>query len=255
MLTVDFDRLDVRPGDRFLDVGAGSGRHAFEALRRGASVVALDLAADDLRGAHGTMKAMVDAGETGSGGVLLGDALHLPFPDGTIDRIVASEVLEHVDADAAAIDDLVRVLRPGGTMAVTVPSWLPEWVCWRISAEYHAPAAVGGHVRIYTKAELSMKLERAGLRLTGSSRTHALHSPYWWLKCAVGVNEDDHPAVVRFREFLEWDIVEQPTSTRIADRVLSPVLGKSIVFYAHKPAALDLETGAVVADPAERIAS
>ncbi len=235
MLTVDFDRLDVRPGDRFLDVGAGSGRHAFEALRRGASVVALDLAADDLRGAHGTMKAMVDAGETGSGGVLLGDALHLPFPDGTIDRIVASEVLEHVDADAAAIDELVRVLRPGGTMAVTVPSWLPEWVCWRISAEYHAPAAVGGHVRIYTKAELSMKLERAGLRLTGSSRTHALHSPYWWLRCAVGVNDGDHPLVRPYRRLLEWDIMSQPRVTRVTDQVLNPVLGKSLVLYARRP--------------------
>ena len=71
--------------------------------------------------------------------------------------------------------------------------------------------------------------------LTGTASTqHALHAPYWWLKCAVGPGEDDHPAVRRYREFLEWDIVNEPTATRVADRVLSPVLGKSIVFYGEK---------------------
>jgi len=45
--------------------------------------------------------------------------------------------------------------------------------------------------------------------------------------------------VTKYREFLEWDIVEQPTSTRVAERVLSPAMGKSIVFYGHKPSADD----------------
>jgi hypothetical protein len=42
---------------------------------------------------------------------------------------------------------------------------------------------------------------------------------------------------VKYREFLEWDIMKQPSSTRIAERVLSPAIGKSIVFYAAKPTA------------------
>lgn len=243
MLTVDFDRLGVGPGDRFLDVGAGSGRHAFEALRRGAAVVALDLAAGDLRSARDTMAAMVSAGEvaTDHGAVLVGDALRLPFGDGSIDRIVASEVLEHVDDDRRAIDELVRVLRPGGTMAVTVPSWLPEWVCWQLSEEYHAPFVEGGHVRIYTKAELSMKLARGGLELAGTARTHGLHSPYWWLRCAVGPHDDDHPVVRPYRKLLEWDIMQRPVATRVADAALSPVLGKSLVVYARRPAAVEVE--------------
>ena len=116
-----------------------------------------------------------------------------------------------------------------------MPSWLPEWVCWSLSDEYHAPAVVGGHVRIYTKAELSMKLERAGLDLRGSSRTHGLHSPYWWLRCAVGPQEDDHPVVRPYKKLLEWDIIQQPLVTRVADAALSPVLGKSLVLYARRP--------------------
>jgi hypothetical protein len=106
-----------------------------------------------------------------------------------------------------------------------------------LSDEYHAPIALGGHVRIYSATELSAKLRSAGLDLQGHHRAHALHSPYWWLKCAVGPTNNDHPLVVKYREFLEWDIMKQPTSTRIAERVLSPAIGKSIVFYAAKPAA------------------
>jgi hypothetical protein len=103
-----------------------------------------------------------------------------------------------------------------------------------LSDEYHAPKSEGGHVRIYSATELAAKLRAAGLDLHGNHRAHALHSPYWWLKCAVGPRNDDHPAVRKYREFLEWDIVQQPNATRIADRVLSPAIGKSIVFYGVK---------------------
>ena len=87
---------------------------------------------------------------------------------------------------------------------------------------------------LVSATELAAKLRAAGLDLRGHHRAHALHSPYWWLKCAVGPRNNDHPLVVKYREFLEWDIMKQPTSTRIADRVLSPAIGKSIVFYGVK---------------------
>ena len=115
-----------------------------------------------------------------------------------------------------------------------MPSWLPEKINWMLSDDYHAPAAVGGHVRIYSATELKAKMRAAGFDVTGSHHAHALHSPYWWLKCAVGVNHNDHPLVSRYRSFLEWDITEQPRSTRVAERVLSPVLGKSLVLYAQR---------------------
>ncbi len=91
-----------------------------------------------------------------------GDATGLPFPDDTFDRIIATEVLEHIADDMGAIGELVRVLRPGGTIAATVPAWLPEQICWALSDEYHAPFVAGGHVRIYTEAELRTKLGTAG---------------------------------------------------------------------------------------------
>ena len=238
MLTIRFDELGLRPGDRVLDVGAGFGRHVFECARRGARVVALDHADDEVRQTRDTLDAMADAGEISPGGVtgvLRGDARRLPFADASFDVVITSEVLEHIQDDVAAIAEMVRVLAPGGRFAGTVPAWLPEVVNWRLSDEYHAPKSPGGHVRIYSRTELRAKLTAAGLEVTGQHRAHALHSPYWWLKCAVGPTDDDHPLVARYRRFLEWDIVEQPRSTRLAERVLSPVLGKSAVYYATKP--------------------
>ena len=240
MLTIRFDELGLHPGQRVLDVGAGFGRHVFECARRGAHVVALDHADDEVVQTRNTLAAMATAGEITPDtliGVLRGDACRLPFPDATFDVVITSEVLEHIQDDVAAIAEMVRVLKPGGRFAATVPAWFPEVVNWKLSDEYHAPKAVGGHVRIYTRTELRAKLRSAGLDLDGHHRAHALHSPYWWLKCAVGPRDDHHPAVVRYRRFLEWDIIEQPTVTRVAERVLSPVLGKSAVHYATKPVA------------------
>lgn len=238
MLTIRFDRLGLQPGDRVLDVGAGFGRHVFECARRGADVVALDYAEDEVVETRATLGAMVEAGEIDLArfkGVLRGDATRLPFADASFDKVITSEVLEHIQDDVAAISEMIRVLKPGGMFAATVPAWGPEKINWMLSDEYHAPKSVGGHVRIYSKTELAAKLRSAGLDLRGTHRAHALHSPYWWLKCAVGPRDEDHPLVTKYREFLEWDIVEQPTSTRIADKILSPALGKSIVFYGHKP--------------------
>jgi SAM-dependent methyltransferase len=182
---------------------------------------------------------MVEAGEIPVEryvGVLQGDATRLPFADASFDRVITSEVLEHIQHDVDAIGELARVLRPGGTFAATVPAWLPEKVNWMLSDEYHAPKATGGHVRIYSATELRAKLRTAGLRVIGSHRAHALHSPYWWLRCAVGPRNEHHPLVRRYRQLLEWEITRQPAALQLVERVASPALGKSYVVYAVKAA-------------------
>ena len=239
MLTIRFDRLGLRPGAMFLDAGAGFGRHAFEAARKGATVFALDWAQEEVVGTRNTFGAMIEAREIPDvtyGGALRGDATRLPFADGTFDVVVTSEVLEHIQDDVTAISELHRVLKPGGTLGVTVPTWWPEKINWMLSDEYHAPKSPGGHVRIYSATELKAKLRTAGFDIVGQHHAHALHSPYWWLKCAVGPSNNDHRAVAAYRRFLEWDIVKQPRGMKVVERVLSPVLGKSYVVYARRGA-------------------
>ncbi|MDQ1250468.1 MAG: hypothetical protein QG597_4847 [Actinomycetota bacterium] len=237
MLTVDYDRLRIEPGTTVIDVGCGAGRHSFEAYRRGADVIAFDQNAEELAAVDTMLVAMGEAGEAPASAkaqVVVGDALALPYPDASFDAVIASEILEHIPDDDTAIAELARVLRPGGRLAVTVPRWLPERICWALSDEYHANE--GGHIRIYRADLLREKLEATGLRCTHSHHAHALHSPYWWLKCAVGVDNSSNPAVTAYHRLLVWDMMSAPALTRAAEALLNPLIGKSVVLYFEKPA-------------------
>ena len=236
MLTVDYSRLRIGPATKVIDVGCGAGRHSFEAYRRGADVIAFDQNAEELADVDTMLQAMGAAGEapkSAKAQVVVGDALALPYPDATFDAVIASEILEHIPDDDTAIAELIRVLKPGGSLAVTVPRWLPERICWQLSDAYHANE--GGHIRIYRADELRAKIEANGLRCTGSHHAHALHAPYWWLKCAVGVDNTDNVAVKAYHKLLVWDMMSRPALTRTAEALLNPLVGKSVALYFEKP--------------------
>ena len=234
MLTVDFARLGLQPGERILDLGCGAGRHSFEALRRGARVVAADLDDTALKEVAQMGAAMQLEGQAPAGASLScarADARCLPFEEASFDRIIVSEVLEHIPEDLDAMKELARVLAPGGMLAVTVPRTWPEQVCWWLSDEYHS--AAGGHVRIYRRSELLGRLFSAGFEVLGHHYAHALHSPYWWLKCAIGVRRDDARLARWYHSFLVWDIMRRPRPVRALERALNPLMGKSLVVYAR----------------------
>jgi SAM-dependent methyltransferase len=237
VLTVDFEQFPVAAGERVLDMGCGGGRHAFALYKRGAQVVALDMDAAELKDVAGMFAALADEVPAGaSAQAVRGDAYRLPFADATFDKVIAAEILEHLPGDTDAMAELARVLKPGGRIAVTVPRWLPEKVCWALSDDYHANE--GGHIRIYRADQLKARLTAQGLELEGGHHAHALHAPYWWIKCAVGVDRAEHPLVKAYHRLLVWDMMRAPWPTRLAERVLNPLIGKSVVVYLRKPEVL-----------------
>jgi SAM-dependent methyltransferase len=237
MLTANYDILGLTSGDKILDLGCGFGRHAFEAARRGANVVALDAGRDEVEGVAATFAAMVEAGELSTENLhvaaVQGDALAIPFPDGTFDRVICSEVLEHIPNDVGAMRELARVLRPGGTMAITVPRFGPELINWALSDAYHN--VPGGHIRIFRKSQIQKRLTSVGMQVTSHHYAHGLHSPYWWLKCLVGTKNDQNWFVRQYHKLLVWDIMKAPRTTRYMEKVLAPLMGKSIIIYLEKP--------------------
>ena len=182
-----------------------------------------------------TFAAMAEAGELpacAASAAVRGDALRLPFANECFDLVIAAEVLEHLGDDRAAMAELARVTRPGGTVAVTVPRCGPELVNWLLSDEYHD--VPGGHLRIYRRSSLGRRLRGAGLQPIAAHHAHALHAPYWWLRCLVGPSNDTHRGVAAYHRLLVWDIEKAPRVTRLADRVLNPLIGKSLVVYLRK---------------------
>ncbi len=234
MVTVDFGRAGLQPGERILDVGCGSGRHMGEAARcPGTLTIGVDINRADLEAALERMALLKEMGAL-RGAWCLGmtDIAALPFPEGTFDLVICSEVLEHVPNHRAAFAELVRVLKPGGRLVVSVPRYLPEKICWMLSRTYRSTP--GGHIRIYGEKRMRDLIAAADVALEGRHWAHSLHAPFWWLKCLVGLDRDDALPVRLYHRLLVWDLMRHPPATRFIERLLNPVMGKSTVYYGRK---------------------
>jgi SAM-dependent methyltransferase len=231
LLTVDLERLRVRSGERLLDAGCGEGRHCFGALERGAHVVGLDLDAGGLH-AHRERLA-IRAKEKGRlAAFLQGNTFHLPFRDGAFDKVICSEVMEHVHDYRAAARELARVVKPGGLVAVTIPTATSENLYLRVGDDYFE--SPGGHIRIFRPRELALGLAAAGLATKGVGFAHALHTPYWVLRSIAGLPKADESWLVRmYRQFLIRATVSRGLSR--LERVLNFCFPKSLILYAEKP--------------------
>ncbi len=234
MQTVDYRYFDLRPGDRVLDLGCGDGRHAIGVyLSAEVQVVGVDLALGDLRSAQNRFAPCAgDRSERHGFGLAAANALQLPFADHSFDRVICSEVLEHIADYRAALAEIQRVLKPGGLFCASVPRRWPERLCWALSDAYHR--VPGGHLRIFRSAELREEIEALGFHAYHDHGAHALHTPFWWLKCLCWERRDSHWLIRQYHRLLVWDMMQRPTLTRWLERALNPVLGKSVVLYFRK---------------------
>ena len=110
--------LAPQPGDRLLEAGCGTGRMTRLLSPSVRELVAMDFSFESLR----VNRRKLQAASAANVHLVQADLCHLPFADCAFDRIVSSQVLEHVPgpaARAAAVAGLARVLRPGGTLALS----------------------------------------------------------------------------------------------------------------------------------------
>lgn len=233
--TVDLALLglsDRTPGARLLDAGCGAGRHELAAARLPITSVACDLSSGDLRDGR------FFVGEDGRGvrrpgsvHWVRGTALQLPLPAASMDAAICSETLEHVADDLGALRELRRVVRPGGTLAVSVPARLVEFMLWQLSWEVtHTP---GGHIRIYSRDELLGKLGATGWEPYAERRRHGFESVYWLLGALGGGGNPPCGAARAWRRLTNSAQVRGSRAWGRCEHLLSQVAAKSLVVYAR----------------------
>jgi ubiquinone/menaquinone biosynthesis C-methylase UbiE len=230
--TIRTQALNIKAGDIVVDIGCGEGRHsiATSAYFPDATCIGLDLCFEDLDNAN--KKTQTFFSKNNAVHYVNANAYTLPFADGSIDHVICSEVLEHIPNYQQVLHEIDRTLKDGGSFSTSVPRAWPEKICWYFSNEYHQ--VDGGHIRIFDANAL--KSEISSLQFSYLSRhwAHALHAPYWWLRCIFWRKNKQHKIVELYHRILVWDLMQRPWLTQTLERLLNPIMGKSIVMYFRK---------------------
>ena len=233
MQTIDLKKMQLKPNSKFLDLGCGEGRHCFGAyMSEEIDVFGFDMSLSDIGKAKENFDQFNENTSTKSCNFGVADAKKLPFKDNTFDFIICSEVLEHIIDYQSALSEINRILKPEGKLAVSVPKFFPEWICWKLSIDYQNTP--GGHVRIFKFKELKKDIADYGLHFSQRHWAHALHSPYWWLQCLFWNSKENSKIINLYHEFLVWDMMKKPFLTRCLEYIFQPFIGKSVVLYFNK---------------------
>jgi SAM-dependent methyltransferase len=233
--SIDPQLLDISPSDRVIDLGCGTGRHVLELSKRPAQVIGADISRNDLRIGRFLIEIMRRRDEVQARVHWLQTAgERLPFVDGAFDRVICTETLEHVDDDAVLARELVRVLKPGGILAISVPDEYSEKVFWKLSKNYRTHA--GGHVRIYERERIVGLLRDAGLRPYAVRYRHSLETLYWLSHIAFWSDWGKQGRITgAFRRALDSPRTRDSRIVTALDDIGNRILPKSIVVYSRKP--------------------
>jgi ubiquinone/menaquinone biosynthesis C-methylase UbiE len=236
VITVNYKYFPLQSGDLVLDLGCGEGRHVISIyMEADVNSIGVDLSLPDLKTARSRFGDFEEIdNQNKSLALSSASALQLPFADSTFDKVICSEVLEHIPDYKTAIEEITRVLKPGGLFCASVPRRWPERVCWALSDAYHQ--VLGGHLRIFRAAVLRTEIEGQGFSHYHRHWAHALHAPFWWLKCLFWNTQDSNWLIKQYHRLLVWDLMEKPLFTRMLEQVLNPLVGKSVVMYFRKEA-------------------
>lgn len=188
--------LGIPLSAQVLDVGCGTGANLRLLAELGfADVTGLDRSPDAIRWCREKQLPPVQCG----------DLRALPFPENHFDLVLATDVLEHVEEPAAAVAELRRVLRTGGTLIVTVPAFESLW---------GPQDEVSHHKRRYHRDELVAQLRDAGFTVARSFHFNFLLFVPIWLA----------------RRLMRWLGVEVASENEINTRWLNALLARIFAF-------------------------
>lgn len=152
-IKVIHEMLDIKKGQRILDVGCGTGTTLVAANGLGAQVIGIDISNKGLRKAKHKIE---------SGSFVSGDAHLLPFKDNIFDAVICKDILEHLSNDVIALREVHRVFKKNGLFMIYAPYDGPlslEWIISKILG-YNYIDVKSRHLRRYKNKELFSLLEK-----------------------------------------------------------------------------------------------
>ena len=207
-------KLDSRL--KLLDCGAGSGAFA-ASMQKSVMVVAMDDHEESLEILHKRLPPEA---------VFRGSCTSIPFNDDSFDAVTALDVLEHIPAHQDAANEMIRVLRPGAPIVITVPAMMSLWSDWDISLH---------HQRRYTRAELLSLFRHLPVKIDHCSYINVLVMPLVWLVRKVraigfrtGSRAEDHIPVMPINWLLRQVFV------LLANLRIQIPFGVGLILVAHK---------------------
>lgn len=225
-----FTDFPVLPTDTVLDVGCGLGGNLRFCAEMASRVIGIDI---DPEKVQATQKMLLETG-CQNFEVIEGDGNPLPLPSESIDKIICTEVIEHVDDPMVTLRELMRVGKPGALYLLSVPGQRSEELIKSVAPAYWFEKP--NHIRILSADDFKRLVEDTGLII----ERHEFVSFYWVIwhallcLCQVDHHEGTHPALDHWAK--AWDVILADPITKQRISALDQVLHKSQIIIARKPA-------------------
>lgn len=224
-----FEGFKISAEDIVLDVGCGDSPFLHFCALRGAAVIFADVDATKVE----TMSKMLTGTPARSITPLVCDACALPLPDASASKIVAMEVMEHVEDPIQFLKELVRVGKPGAQYLITVPDPVAETLQKNLAPPVYFEKP--NHIRIIDRPMFENLVTQAGL-IVESKKYYGFYWSMWWIffwSCKQDLGAPPHPLLESWTQ--TWKLLlETPQGPEIK-KVLDAFMPKSQAIIARKP--------------------
>lgn len=224
-----FSGFPISAQDSVLDIGCGDGTFIRFCAEFGAEVIFADVDAEKIASTEHSLQNSAARAVVG----LVTDGNPIPLPDERVNRVIAMEVLEHVEDPAQFMSELVRVGKPGAKYLITVPDALAEHVQQDIAPPSYF--AHPNHIRIFSREQFETLITDAGLVIEKRA-FYGFYWSVWWFffwACKQDLSPPWHPLLAHWEK--TWGILmKMPDGPRIK-AALDNAMPKSQAIIAYKP--------------------